>query len=689
MYKIKGKRYLLNIAENDGLCFIDSGNLGQFECLKTDIFKIVLRDVSNSSDKTLTSSDFLCLSVLGSENKLDFVFEGKKEYKNIKVYVSVEYDDEKIVWTEKVENTNNDFSVMEITYPVPVLKSEKFNLFHADECGKVVENAGKKKYGKLDLYPAHQFSMQYFAVYGEKNGVYFGIEDEKACVKNFDLKTENDTFIGDVSFYGIDGTKCANSFDVSGVSKWQIFDGDWYDATLIYKDFVFKKAYWLPETDKNGRKDTHKKFKEVPFIVADYIPNSEYQRENKPMSLSAGSDLVYPEYWYDAVIKLQNELDVPINYHVYNWHKIPFNIEYPHFIPAKDGFKENVKKLQENNVYVMPYINAVSWEAYDDEPNRHEMTYKNTGYKGAVIKKDGTEDIVKYPQTTVTGKVAHLAPMCPSFEKWHDIIYDVTRKLENEYGVDGVYFDQVSAHNATPCYNKSHNHKLGGGSFWADGYNKMMEKINSDKPKDVYYFSECNAEPYMKNFDGFLTWTWVVNGEVPAFPLVYSGYVQFLGRFSIGTKKDDYDFFKYVTALSLMYGQQIGWCKADVIFDKKRMKFLKTMVDMRYKYTELFNTATMLRPPHVTSNLKDIVTSPALWFEEDVVMKQLHASGWKNETQTVIFLVNASEEETDFTLEFNVEEYGLKNIPDGFYVEGDKCKIKGKILGGECKVWQL
>ena len=23
-----------------------------------------------------------------------------------------------------------------------------------------------KKYGKLDLYPAHQFSMQYFAVYG-------------------------------------------------------------------------------------------------------------------------------------------------------------------------------------------------------------------------------------------------------------------------------------------------------------------------------------------------------------------------------------------------------------------------------------------------------------------------------------------------------------------------------------------
>ncbi|MBE7054427.1 MAG: hypothetical protein E7391_09210 [Ruminococcaceae bacterium] len=689
MYKLSGKRYLLNIAEKDGVCFIDSGNLGEFECLKTHIFEITLRNLSNNEEVVITSTEFMCLSVIEDKNKFGFVFEGKNEYKNIKVYVNAVFDEEKIIWTENVENKNEDFSVMEITYPLPVMKNEKFNLFHADESGKVVENAGKKEYAKCSLYPAHHFSMQYFAVYGEKNGVYFGIEDEDACVKNFNIKCKNDIMNAKVSFYGIDGSKKANSFKVSGVSKWQIFDGDWYDATLIYKDFILKKAKWLPEIDENGRKDTHKKFKEVPFIVADYIPNSEYQRDNKPMSLSAGSDKTYPEYWYEAVIKLQKELGVPISYHVYNWHEIPFNIEYPHFIPAKDGFIEGVKKLQENNIYVMPYINAVSWEANDDEPQRHKVTYKNTGYKGAVIKKDGTEDIVIYPQTTISGKMSHLVPICPSFETWHDIIYDVTRKLENEYGVDGVYFDQVSAHNATPCYNKSHSHKLGGGSFWADGYNKMMKKINKDKKEDVYYFSECNAEPYLKSFDGFLTWTWVDNGEVPAFPLVYSGYIQFVGRFCMGAKKDDYDFFKYVTAMSLMCGQQIGWCKAEVVFDEKRMKFLKTIVDARYKYTDLFNAGTMLRPPCVTSNIEDVVTSPALWFEEELVMKQLHASAWKNKEKTVIFLVNASDDEAEYTLEFDMEEYGLKNVPSDFCADDNKCTIKGVIKGGECKIWEI
>ena len=98
----------------------------------------------------------------------------------------------------------------------------------------------------------------------------------------------------------------------------------------------------------------------------------------------------------------------------------------------------------------------------------------------------------------------------------------------------------------------------------------MMDKIRMHKPADSFYFSECNAEPYLKSFDGFLTWMWVRDGEVPAFSAIYAGYTQMLGRCTIGRKKEDFDFFKYCTAKSLLYGQQLGWCKADVLFDTDR-----------------------------------------------------------------------------------------------------------------------
>ena len=78
--------------------------------------------------------------------------------------------------------------------------------------------------------------------------------------------------------------------------------------------------------------------------------------------------------------------------------------------------------------------------------------------------------------------------------------------MEATLPIDGIYFDQVSAVPPALCRNREHSHKPGGGSYWSDGYNQMMEKINAAKPVDKFYFSESNAEVYAKSFDGFLTW---------------------------------------------------------------------------------------------------------------------------------------------------------------------------------------
>ena len=85
---------------------------------------------------------------------------------------------------------------------------------------------------------------------------------------------------------------------------------------------------------------------------------------------------------------------MPIAYHVYNWHHIPFNVEYPHFLPAKPEFTENIKKLKDGGIYVMPYINAVSWDTEDIEGG-HEINFKNCGKTAVFVV---TRPFPKLPQ---------------------------------------------------------------------------------------------------------------------------------------------------------------------------------------------------------------------------------------------------------------------------------------------------
>ncbi|GAI12717.1 unnamed protein product [marine sediment metagenome] len=58
-------------------------------------------------------------------------------------------------------------------------------------------------------------------------------------------------------------------------------------------------------------------------------------------------------------------MGVPVGVHWYSWHRIPFDDDYPHHFPVKEGFAEGVRELQEAGVFVMPYINGRLWDTRD------------------------------------------------------------------------------------------------------------------------------------------------------------------------------------------------------------------------------------------------------------------------------------------------------------------------------------
>ena len=400
---IAGKEYQICLECKEQSAWIENGYFGEISIEKSALFCAKVKNIDTGEYKNIYSdSAWENVRVNRHGDTIKLYFTNPEGISKLLFVVSGIYDEVGISWSVEVINDNCKWSVIEVNYPIPLLRASYFDLFVPDGSGIVIENAGKNGYSSQHRYPGGFICMQYYAVYGKNSGIYIGVEDGEGAVKNFKASAGDEQAVIEATFYGINSSAPANSFSLGGHIRWQFIEGDWYDATMLYADFVRTKANWMPHIEQDGRTDTPERFKNVPFWVSDYIPNSPSQGNNKPMKLSAGSDLYDKNYWVDAVIELQEKLQVPIAYHVYNWHKIPFNIEYPHFLPAKEDFIEGAKKLREHPIYILPYINAGSWEMHDAEMG-HEINFENTGKRGAIIQENGDFDIEIYPQKTLKG----------------------------------------------------------------------------------------------------------------------------------------------------------------------------------------------------------------------------------------------------------------------------------------------
>ena len=97
--------------------------------------------------------------------------------------------------------------------------------------------------------------MQYFAAYTKTGGLYIGIEDSAAATKQFNVYAKDDNVDFELICHAENGGKAKNSFCLFGKCRWQVFDGDWFEASKIYFTFVKENCNWLPVLGDNGRKD--------------------------------------------------------------------------------------------------------------------------------------------------------------------------------------------------------------------------------------------------------------------------------------------------------------------------------------------------------------------------------------------------------------------------------------------------
>ena len=548
-----------------------------------------------------------------------------------------------IRWNLSVEVSDDGWSVWRVVFPqigIAQIGGDSQVLFPRGP-GEVQQGLWKKAFRYHGVYPSGWTAMQFLAAYSpeSKSGLYVATHDPVASTKEISVESRPDdrAVVFSYDHPVPDMGNPRNGFTLSGEAVLQLLRGDWFDAAVIYRYWVRSQAKWFPTLADEGRTDTPLWMRELPA-----------------WALSGGAS----KECVSSVKAFAEFLDVPVGFHWYSWHKIPFDNDYPHYFPTTDGFADGVRELQAAGVYAMPYINGRLWDTRDK--GMEDSEFSRVALPAATKDENGEPYTEMYGSKETDGSRVRLGVMCPSTDLWQSRVGAIVERLHNEYGLSGVYIDQVAAASPKLCFDTTHGHPLGGGHWWTEGYWQLLDGIRRKKSKDRILTTECNAEPYIRWFDGYLTWHWQYNGQVPAFPAIYGGSIQMFGRAYRGGETKDLA-LRMKAGQQLVFGEQIGWISPGVIREKENAEFLRQIVRLRWCLRRYFYAGEMARPPRLLGAIPTVQADWQWSGKWPVTTDAFLAGAWRlpQENKLVLIFVNVGDKPVSAKLAFDAVSYGL------------------------------
>ncbi len=572
--------------------------------------------------------------------------EGRAGDLSVEVAANPHAAQQAVHWTIRVKN-EGPCCVRRVAFPqvsIADLGPDGEVLFPRGS-GEVQTGLWQRDFGYSGLYPGGWTSMQFLAAYqrASNTGLYLAVHDPLASTKDIavESRAKDRAVLLRMEHPAPAMNQPGNDFELSGTAVTQLLRGDWFDASVIYRDWVRKEARWYPKLGKDGRDDT-------PM----------WMRELCAWAMTGGT----PQDCADSVAKMAEYFGMPVGFHWYNWHQIPFDNDYPHYFPVRDGFADGVKKLQASHVHVMPYINGRLWDTHDK--GSEDLEFSKIALPGVTKQEDGQPFIESYGSKESDGQPVRLGVMCPTTEVWRKKVDEIVGRLFGEYGLDAVYIDQIAAASPTLCSDASHGHPAGGGHWWTEGYWQLLDDIRRKMPADRMLTTECNGEPFIRCFDGYLTWHWQFDGQVPAFPAVYGGAIQMFGRAYRGGATKDLA-LRMKAGQQLVFGEQLGWLEPGIVNEPANAAFFREAVRLRWQLRPYFFRGEMARPPRLETEIPNVKADWQWSGEWPVQTPAVMTGAWRipSEGKVVLIFANVSDNPVASKLDFDSLRYGLEAKP--------------------------
>ncbi len=609
------------------------------------LFSLKLKELATGGDVTLRAdAGWEKATVTAGRSDVSLRWTAPARFGGMQVLATAKLEAARnaAVWTFRVEG-GKGWSVMRADFPQVTLAEPGANAAVLYPCGPGQEQRGvwHKPFSYRSMYPCGWASMQFLAGYATGGtGLYIACHDAYGGTK--EVVAESDPASATVSLRfeqpAADSGREANGFELSGTGVWRLLRGDWFDAATMYRDWVRREAKWWPKLGKDGREDT-------PL----------WMRELCAWAQTGGN----PAECVEPVKAMQKALGIPIGFHWYNWHQIPFDNDYPHYFPTKPGVADGVADLQRNGVHVMPYINGRLWDTHDRGTEDFEFT--KVALPAVTKQPDGKPFTEQYGSKESDGSPVTLGVMCPTTPIWQKTVREVVLRIMNEVGTHAVYIDQIAAASPVLCADSTHGHPLGGGHWWTkDGYWPLLAALRAAMPKDRMITTECNGEPYIRYFDGYLTWHWQNEGMVPAFPAIYGGAIQMFGR-SYGGGSTRTLATRMKAAQQLVYGEQIGWFDPHMVSDPEFGAFVRGTIAMRHALRRYFYVGEMARVPKVTGEVPTVRADwqwgGEAWVTTDAVLR----GAWvlPGERRLVAIFANVSDKPVQLKWKADPRSFGI------------------------------
>jgi hypothetical protein len=314
-------------------------------------------------------------------------------------------------------------------------------------------------------YPGH-LSMQFTAFYGQPGaGLYLACDDAESYRKDF-------VWVGGTN-QGV-GFELVHLPESAGAEfrRWVLpynvvlgtFHGDWVTAAEQYRSWATNQAWAI---------------------------NSRLVRGAVPSWVLETGLWVWNRGRSDQVLRpasvLRAELGLPVSVFWHWWHGCAYDTAFPEYLPPREGtesFRQALDEAHRQNLHALVYMNQRLWGMTTGSWAAEQAErYAVKGQDGKV-----------HPEVYNTFTRAPCASMCMGTEFWRSKYASLAERAVCELGVDGIYMDQACT--SLACYDPSHGHPLGGGTYWIKGFGMLVEDIRRRCGKPTAPANNCiNSQP--------------------------------------------------------------------------------------------------------------------------------------------------------------------------------------------------
>ncbi len=366
--------------------------------------------------------------------------------------------------------------------------------------------------GRMEWRYPGSLSSQVIAVYNaDKNGFYASCNDSLSYAKNFSLNLDTlNTLVYEMINYPSFSNPKSDTYTPNYKGVIGSFEGDWIDVANIYSKFALNQKWAKESRFKNG-------------LTPSWLEKTALWVWNRGKSANV----------LEPAIELKQALGLPVNVLWHWWHNCSYDDNFPEYLPPREGkqpFIHAVRSAQDAGVNSIVYMNAIQWGEATE------------GWKSGEVKPYTVKDINGNERSHVfnifSGKA--LINMCIGTKFWRDHYSSLCDSVVNIYETNGVYMDQTCL--SVMCYDKSHNHDIGGGNYWVENSGKLINQIRSKDfgVKKPIFTGEGSSENWLPHLDAFLTlqaskerYAGIGNTEtIPFFHAVFHQYGITFGSYS-------------------------------------------------------------------------------------------------------------------------------------------------------------